>query len=178
MTRSLKLSGQLVALIAVSGLLALLVFRLLHQEHPPRVGAIAPGFALRSLSSDQLTRLASFRGRPVVINFWASWCPPCKQEAPILERAWRTYKKTGVAFLGVDFHDVKSDAVRFVAAHGLTFPILQDGSGDITSRYGVVQAPETYLIDRQGRVALHIAGPITKSVLDEELIPALKTALS
>lgn len=165
--------------LAIAGLLALLVYRLTHQEHPPRVGAVAPGFTLRVISGNRDIRLTALRGHPVVLNFWASWCPPCKQEAPLLERTWLFYRQRGVEFLGIDFHDVASDAKRFIAAHALTFPILQDGSGDVTTGlYGVAQAPETFVIGRTGKVLLHIAGPIDQTVLRTELEPSLRAALS
>ncbi len=161
MTRPLKLTGQLVALACVAGLLGLLVWRLTHQEHAPRVGAAAPAFTLRRLAGPGTVSLATLRGKPVVLNFWASWCIPCKTEATALERAWTEYRSRGVVFVGVDFHDVTGDAQRFVAAHRLTFPIVQDGSGNVTSSYGITQVPETYVLDRSGRVVAHLAGPIT-----------------
>jgi cytochrome c biogenesis protein CcmG, thiol:disulfide interchange protein DsbE len=161
-TRPLKIGLQVVALAAVAGLLALLVWRLTHQQHAPKVGATAPVFTLNRLTGDGSIDLASLRGKPVVINFWASWCNPCKSEAKVLEQAWQRYRGQGVQFVGVDFHDVTGDARRFVAAHGLTFPMVEDGSGDVTSgRYGVSQVPETYVVGRTGKIVMHIAGPIT-----------------
>ena len=115
MTARLKLAGQAAALALVAGLLGLLVWKLTHQQHAPRVGAAAPAFTLRRLDGDGSVSLASLRGRPVVLNFWASWCIPCKAEATALERAWSRYRGDGVVFLGVDFHDVTGDARRFVA---------------------------------------------------------------
>jgi cytochrome c biogenesis protein CcmG, thiol:disulfide interchange protein DsbE len=177
-TRSLKLTGQVLALAAVAGLLALLVWRLTHQQHAPKVGSTAPAFTLSRLSGPGAIDLASLRGKPVVINFWASWCGPCKSEAPLLEREWQHYGKQGVAFLGVDFHDVAGDARRFVSVHGLTFPMVQDGSGDVTSgRYGISQVPETYVVGRTGKIVVHIAGPITSPSFAGELRRALATAL-
>jgi cytochrome c biogenesis protein CcmG/thiol:disulfide interchange protein DsbE len=160
-TRGLKLGGQALALTLVAGLLALLVWRLANQHHAPKVGARAPGFTLDRLGGSGTLELASLRGRPVVLNFWASWCDPCKSEAKALEAAWSRYRGR-VAFVGVDYHDVTGDAERFVAAHRLTFTMVQDGSGDVTQdRYGVSQVPETYVIGRTGRIVLHLPGPIT-----------------
>jgi cytochrome c biogenesis protein CcmG/thiol:disulfide interchange protein DsbE len=160
-TRRVKVTAQLVALACVAGLLALLVWSVVHQEHAPRVGALAPAFTLRRLEGPGKVSLASYRGKPVVLNFWASWCEPCKGEAAVLQRDWTSYRRRGVVFLGVDYHDLASDARRFVSAHALTFPMLEDGSGSVTSLYGISQVPETYVLDRQGRVVAHLAGPIT-----------------
>ena len=162
MTRSLKLTGQAFALVAVAGLLGLLVWRLTHQTHAPKIGGPAPNFTLRRIDAGGRLDLASLRGKPVVINFWASWCVPCKGEAAMLEQAWNRYKSQGVVFVGVDYHDVTSDARTFMSHHGITYPIVQDGSGSIGDRYGLTGVPETYFVDRQGRlVGTHIVGTIT-----------------
>ena len=161
MTRPVKVTAQIAALGCVAGLLALLVWSVVHQQHAPRVGATAPAFTLRRLEGPGKVSLASYRGKPIVLNFWASWCEPCKAEAAVLERDWTSYRDRGVVFLGVDYHDLASDARRFVRAHALTFTMLQDGSGSVTGRYGISQVPETYVLSRQGRVVAHLAGPIT-----------------
>jgi cytochrome c biogenesis protein CcmG, thiol:disulfide interchange protein DsbE len=159
--RALKLTGQVVALAAVAGLLGLLVWRLTHQSKPPKIGGPAPAFSLRRLDTSGTLALASLRGKPVVLNFWASWCVPCKGEAKMLEDAWQRYRSQGVVFVGIDWHDVKSDARRFLDHHGVTYPTVLDGSGSITDRYGVVGVPETYFIDRRGRlVGEHIVGTV------------------
>jgi cytochrome c biogenesis protein CcmG, thiol:disulfide interchange protein DsbE len=161
MTRRVKTTAQLLTLACVAGLLALLVWQLGHQQHAPGVGAMAPAFTLNRLEGPGKISLAAYRGKPVVLNFWASWCEPCKGEAAVLERDWTSYRDRGVVFLGVDYHDLASDARRFVTAHELTFPMLEDGSGKVTGDYGISQVPETYVLNRQGRVVLHLAGPIT-----------------
>ena len=159
--RTLRVTGQVVALAAVAGLLGLLVWRLTHQSKPPKIGGPAPAFSLRRLDTSGTLALASLRGKPVVLNFWASWCVPCKGEAKMLEDAWQRYRSQGVVFVGIDWHDVKSDARRFLDHHGVTYPTVLDGSGSITDRYGVVGVPETYFIDRRGRlVGEHIVGTV------------------
>jgi cytochrome c biogenesis protein CcmG/thiol:disulfide interchange protein DsbE len=177
MTRPLKLTGQIVALACVAGLLGLLVWRLTHQQHAPKVGSAAPGFTLHRLEGDGSVSLAALRGKPVVLNFWASWCGPCKSEARVLEHAWSRYSGRGVVFLGVDYHDLAPDARRFVAAHDLGFTMLQDGSGTVTGRYGISQVPETYIVGRSGMIVAHIPGPITASGFGAEFQHGLAEAL-
>jgi cytochrome c biogenesis protein CcmG/thiol:disulfide interchange protein DsbE len=152
---------QATALVAVVGLFALLVWKITHQSHPPKLGGPAPNFTLQRLDNRGTIDLASLRGKPVVVNFFASWCQPCKAESKVLEQAWRQYKSRGVVFLGIDYHDVTSDGRRFLRAHDITYPAVQDGSGDVADRYGVTGVPETYFIDARGRlVGSHIAGTV------------------
>ncbi|MGH3026505.1 MAG: TlpA family protein disulfide reductase [Gaiellaceae bacterium] len=176
MTRPLKLGLQAVALAAVAGLLALLVWQLTHQSHAPKVGSAAPSFSLKRLDGSGTVALASLRGKPVVLNFWASWCVPCKAEAKALEEAWTLYEPKGVVFIGIDYHDVTSDARTFLSHHGITYPTVQDGSGAIGSRYGVTGVPETFVVGRTGKIALHIAGPITGSTFSREFARSLAAA--
>lgn len=156
--RIAKLGGQAVALAAVAALLALLVWRLTHQAHPPKIGGPAPNFSLRRLEGAGTLDLKSLRGHPVVLNFWASWCGPCKAESAQLQRTYLQYRSQGVIFLGVDYHDIASDARSFIDHHGITYPNVQDGSGKIGERYGITGVPETYFVDRRGRlVGSHVA---------------------
>src|SRR5581483_3554642 len=108
----LKLGAQAVAVAAVAALAAVLVWRLTHQTPPPKVGGPAPNFSLRRLDGDGTVSLRSLRGKTVVPNFCASWCDPCKREAPALEKVWNEYRSRGLVVLGVDSGDVRSDARR------------------------------------------------------------------
>jgi peroxiredoxin len=173
-TGRVRLGAQLLALACVAGLLALLVWKLAHQQHAPKVGSQAPGFTLPRLEGSGKVSLASLRGQAVVLNFWASWCNPCKSEAAVLEREWTRYHGHGVVFVGVDYHDLAQYAREFVAAHGLTFPMLQDGSGNVTGSYGVSQVPETYVLDRKGKIVAHLRGPVTSPAFGAEFRAALK----
>jgi cytochrome c biogenesis protein CcmG/thiol:disulfide interchange protein DsbE len=136
----------------------------------------APAFSLPVLIPgggvgpvDATVSLGSLAGRPVVLNFWASWCPPCQAEAPILERVWERYRARGVLIMGLDTQDVREDGVRFAHDYETTYPSVRDGSDRVRDAYGLTGLPETYLIDAQGRVALHIAGPITQ--LEQLTVP-------
>ena len=161
MAHPLKLSLQVVAIAVVAGLLALLVWKITHQPHPVKIGGPAPAFALDRLDGNGTLALASLRGKAVVLNFWASWCGPCKSESKALQQAYMRYRGQGVVVLGVDYHDLVSDARSFVSKHGLTYPIVRDGSGLLADRYDVTGVPETFFIDRRGRlVGTHIEGPV------------------
>ena len=115
--------------------------------------------------------LADFRGQVVVLNFWASWCIPCKDEAPLLDRAQRGLKGRGATVLGVNYKDVPEDALHFVSEHGLNFPSLRDGDGDYGGEYGIRGVPETFVIDRKGRIAALRRGPIDEEWLREAVTP-------
>jgi cytochrome c biogenesis protein CcmG/thiol:disulfide interchange protein DsbE len=159
----LKLGAQAVAVAGVAALLALLVWRLTHQTPPPKAGALAPAFALDRLDGSGKVSLASLRGRTVVLNFWASWCGPCKREAPALEQVWQRYRSKGVVVLGVDSGDGRSDARRFLAAHRITYPIVSDPNELLAAnRYGLPGFPVTIVIDRRGRVVGdRVLGPVS-----------------
>jgi cytochrome c biogenesis protein CcmG/thiol:disulfide interchange protein DsbE len=161
---ALKLGAQALAVCVVASLLTVLVWRLTHQTPPPKVGAPAPAFSLTLLDGKGRVSLASLRGKTVVLNFWASWCGPCKREAPALERLWQDYRARGVVVLGVDTGpDAKSDGRRFVAAHELTYPVVFDPNALVAAnRYAVSGLPVTYVLDREGRiVGGGVLGPIS-----------------
>jgi cytochrome c biogenesis protein CcmG/thiol:disulfide interchange protein DsbE len=177
--RPLKLSAQLLAAAAVAGLLALLVWRLTHQPTPPKIGKPAPSFVLQRLDGNGKLNLRSLRGKAVVVNFWASWCGPCKTESAALERAWQKHRGDGVVVLGVDYHDVVGDARDFVRRHGITYPIVRDHDGLVGTRYDLSGVPETFFIDRRGRlVGSHLAGPVDKGGNVAKFEQGIKAALS
>ncbi|MCL5962742.1 MAG: TlpA family protein disulfide reductase [Chloroflexi bacterium] len=118
-------------------------------------------------------RLSELRGKPVVVNFWASWCPPCQDEAPVLEKAWRTYKDKGVVFLGVDVQDSESDARAFIKKYGLTYSNGPDDSRRILEDWMVTNIPTTFFINREGKILRKWVGPLNEtqlSILVESLL--------
>ena len=161
--RTAKLTGQVLALAAVAGLLGLLVWRLTHESHPPKVGGPAPAFSALRLEGSGRLALSSLRGKAVVVNFFQSYCVPCKSEAPALQHAYAQYRKDGVVFVGVDYWDSIAEGRKFVERHGVTYPVVRDPGGTVADRYGVTGTPETFFLDRGGRlVGAHILGPINQ----------------
>jgi cytochrome c biogenesis protein CcmG/thiol:disulfide interchange protein DsbE len=118
----------------------------------------APPLTLPRLNAPGELSLSGFRGRVVALNFWASWCLPCRDEAPLLERTWQENRAKGLVVLGVDANDASGDARAFVRKHGLSYPMVHDGSGATLGHWGVPGLPTTFVIDRRGRVVAKVLG--------------------
>jgi cytochrome c biogenesis protein CcmG/thiol:disulfide interchange protein DsbE len=140
-------------------------FRLNPRDVPsPLVGRPAPAFTLRAFDESTVT-LETFRGKVVFLNFWASWCyPACYEEAPVLERGWRTYRDRGAVVVGVDLQDKLAAARKFIADFSLTFPNAQDVTGKVSVDYGVYGVPETFFVDRRGNIRYKHVGAVTEEV--------------
>ena len=137
-------------------------------ELPP-----APGFALPNLEGGGTTSLASLRGQVVVLNFWASWCDPCKDEAPVLEDWWQTEgQPAGVAMVGIDTQDITDDARAFARTYGLTYPLVHDDGSEVSRAYGVSAFPETFVLDAEGRAVAWFPGEVTAKGLREAVAKA------
>ena len=138
----------------------------------------APDFTLPRLDKDGELALSSLRGKAVVLNFWGSWCYACREEAPYLQELWRDRRGSDVVFLGYDFWDFRGDARRFMRRYGMSFPVVYDGPGNGISTYGVTGAPETYVLDREGRVVDAVIGAINTAEDRNRLHAAIDAALS
>src|SRR5262245_52090366 len=160
MPRRAKLLLQAAAVLVVVLLVGLLGWKVTQQEegrglsdslkrgerpHPPAL-------VFDSLEGEDEIRLSDYRGKAVVLNFWASWCGPCKDEAPMLEETWQRYRDEGLVVLGVDAQDFRVDAQRFVDRYGLTYPMAFDGNGKSLGRFGNTGFPEAWFWGRGGRV--------------------------
>jgi cytochrome c biogenesis protein CcmG/thiol:disulfide interchange protein DsbE len=162
-----KLIAQGLTLGAVVGLLGLLVWKVVTEERsdvPKQVARggtpVAPAFSLDRLDRDGTLSLISLRGKAVVVNFWASWCDPCKKEAPLLEDAWQRHREAGLVVVGVDSQDFRGDARAFAKRYRMTYPIVHDGPGDVVRAYGVQAFPETFVVNRKGRIVGQIVGQL------------------
>ncbi len=135
----------------------------------------APDFTAAKLSGEGTSSISDFRGKVVVLNFWASWCEPCREESPLLDRWHAKVSKGGRGtVLGVDVLDVSDDARDFVREYGLDYPMLRDGEGKVLGEYGVVAYPETFVIDREGRIVASRRGPVDEKFMREEVQPLLE----
>jgi cytochrome c biogenesis protein CcmG, thiol:disulfide interchange protein DsbE len=121
---------------------------------------LSPGTSGTAGGAGDRLSLTDLRGRPVLINFWASWCVPCRDEAPVIERVWKRVGPSRVAVLGLDTEDVTSDALAFMRRYGMSYPSVRDGTDASKRAWELTGVPESFLIDPQGRIALHITGPI------------------
>ena len=185
MARRAKLVAQGVAVGLVVLLFILLSWTLLTEEGGNLAAAAArgerpqaPDFTLERLDRNGELALSSLKGKAVVLNVWASWCIPCKEEAPFLERVWQRNRKRGLVVVGLDAKDFRRDARRFAERFGLTFPIVYDGPGDTLGGYGVTGFPETFVLDRQGKVVEAFAGAVNADEERARLRAAIEQALA
>jgi cytochrome c biogenesis protein CcmG/thiol:disulfide interchange protein DsbE len=163
----------LVGLAAVLPLVGVLLANIRHNPDPslkrsPLVGRAAPAFTLPQVGGGPPLSLASLHGRPVVMNFWATWCVPCYQEHGVLLRGARQHGGS-VQFLGIVYEDEEQRVREFLAQEGGAYPSLMDASGRTAIAYGVYGVPETYFIDAQGRIAHKHVGPLDDAALDDGL---------
>lgn len=179
-----------VVLVVVLLFLALLVYGLTTQGSSERVDESlangeapeAPEFDLAVLEQGVLTSdlerrlgeplasgsfgLADLSGTPFVLNFWASWCPPCRAEAPILEQGWQRHQREGVIYLGLDMQDLSGDARAFVEEFDLTYPQIREPEDMVARSYGATGLPETYFVSGEGRIVAHVVGVVSAEQLD------------
>jgi len=174
MTSRLKLGAQALAVALVLGLFALLIWKVAqgsHKEAAP--GKPAPDFTLSRIGGPGELQLSSLRGKAVVLNFWASWCSPCKREAPALQAVSKTWGKR-VVVLGVDVNDFQGDARGFMRKYGLTYPVVHDNKNVTTPKYGLTGLPETFFLDRRGRIVEHVPGEVRAADLNSGVERALR----
>jgi cytochrome c biogenesis protein CcmG, thiol:disulfide interchange protein DsbE len=175
----LKLAGQVLALALVAGLVALFVWKLTSDDGKEVIADVragrtppAPGFSLPRLEGDGRVALSSFRDKVVVLNFWASWCIPCKREAERFQEVWEQHGGKRLVVLGVDTLDFDGDGRRFLERYGVTYPNGHDGRGLVLGDYGGVPLPKTFFI-KDGKIIGYIFG----EAKEEDLADAIERAL-
>lgn len=139
----------------------------------PLVGKQAPAFALQAVGSHQILDLTRLRGKPAIINFWATWCGPCYMEHPTLVENARSLG-SNVQFVGIVFNDTEDKIQSFLSQRGSAYPTLMDTEGKTAQAYGVGGVPETFFLDASGKIVAKYTGPLTTEALQGELQKALK----
>lgn len=164
--------------VVVAAIAALLMFGLGQDPSviaSPLVGREAPSFTLPQLNGPPVT-LAKLRGQVVVINFWASWCTECQVEQAALDQTWRQFQDSGVVVVGVNFEDSPGAARDYVRTHDVTYPVVEDAGSKAALAYGLRGVPETFVVNRTGRIVSHVIGPVTAAALTGEINSMLTSA--
>jgi cytochrome c biogenesis protein CcmG, thiol:disulfide interchange protein DsbE len=139
----------------------------------PEVGSPAPDFSLPALNANGDVRLADFRGRPVIVNFWASWCNPCREEFPLLQQALRDHRSERLAVIGVTFRDIPDDSRDFVSQMRATWPQAVDDEQSVAKTYGVRSIPLTFFVRADGTIAARVFGFTSEAALADPLAKLL-----
>ncbi|NOX61717.1 MAG: TlpA family protein disulfide reductase [Chloroflexi bacterium] len=164
--------ARIVAFLVVAGLLALLGWGLMKNQKGQVSSGMAPDFELTNFDGETI-RLSDLRGQVVVINFWASWCTTCREEAAYLERTWRKYKDRGVFFIGVDYVDTREKALAYIAEFDITYFNGPDVGTEISQKYNIQGVPETFYVAKNGELRGVKIGPLFPPELDNVIIDLL-----
>jgi cytochrome c biogenesis protein CcmG/thiol:disulfide interchange protein DsbE len=163
------------AFAAVLALVGLLIFGLLSKgDARVKVGEPIPDKRLPLLDKSGDAAIADYRGRWVLVNLWASWCTPCREEAPVLERFAQRHRRDGVTVLGINVQDNSDDALAFLRSYPTTYPQLRSIGNERSSAFGTTGVPENFLVDPHGRLALLWPGPVDDRDLEEQMIPIIE----
>jgi cytochrome c biogenesis protein CcmG/thiol:disulfide interchange protein DsbE len=165
------LAAGLLVVVPLLGILLLNIGRDPHAFSSPMIGRPAPAFTLPAVGTKAPVSLASLKGKPVVINFWATWCVPCYEEHAAMQAAARE-AGDAVQFIGVIYEDDEEQVGDFLTRQGKAYPSLMDDEGKTAMSYGVYGVPETFFVDAKGRIAAKYTGPLSADTLAENLAKA------
>jgi len=160
--------GVVIAFAVILALLGLLAWGLRKVQAGPRESGMAPDFTITGFDGRTVT-LSELRGQVVIVNFWASWCPPCREEAAYLEETWRKYEGKGVIFIGVDWVDTEKEALAYIKEFDITYLNGPDIGTRAAQAYNIQGVPETFFVAKNGELrGVHI-GPLASPQLDEKI---------
>lgn len=159
-TASIPRWVQMLIFVFVIGLLAFFAIGLRARGEPQPSSGIAPDFKITSMDGQTKYTLSDLKGKVVVINFWASWCQPCRDEAVFLQNTWMAYKDRGVVFIGVDYVDTETAAQAYLKQYGITYFNGTDLASEISQKYRIKGVPETYFVGKDGNIHGNSLGPI------------------
>lgn len=165
---------SILGVLVVAAFLGLLTYGLASEgSSGPQIGEPVPDAPLETLGGEEgaTGSLADYRGRWVLVNFWASWCEPCRAESPELEALQQRYGGPRFTVLGIDTRDLTRDGLAFVREFGLTYPQLRDGDGEAAQDWGTTGVPENFLVDPDGVLRELVRGPVDARVLRQEFVP-------
>lgn len=137
------------------------------------VGELAPDFTLVDLEDNQVS-LSDFRGKTVFVNFWATWCPPCRAEMPEMEAVYQEYKDKGVVMIGVDIRETKEEVLQYVQEGGYSWIFVLDTTGEVTTNYKIQAIPTSFFLDREGTIRAVNIGAMTKRTMEAALAKAME----
>jgi cytochrome c biogenesis protein CcmG, thiol:disulfide interchange protein DsbE len=164
-----------IAFLAVLAVVGLLAFGLLSKgDAKIAVGDPVPDKVLPTLPGPGHGSIAEHRGEWVLVNLWASWCIPCREEAPVLERFYRRYRARGVTVVGIDVQDNRGDAVAFLRDHPAGYPQLRSIGNERSAAFGSIGVPENFLVNPRGRLALIWREPVDDRILRERVVPLIE----
>ncbi|HEX6330701.1 MAG TPA: redoxin domain-containing protein [Actinomycetota bacterium] len=172
--RAVALAVVLVPVLAFTLLLASGLGRDPSERPDPVAATPAPAFSLPKLGGGERITSASMRGQVVVVNFWASWCIPCRQEHPALLRAWERYRERGVVFVGVNFEDTEEAALAYAEEQGGDWPLVTDPGSRTAIDFGVFGVPETFVVAPDGTIVAKEIGAVSYEWLITEIDSALR----
>ena len=172
MNRTVLIVGLIIAAVLV-GILSAGLGKDPSEIRSPLIGKTAPAFALREVGTTNTVDVAQFRGKPMVINFWATWCGPCWEEHPVLVANARMLQPE-VQFLGVVFQDTEEKILGFLQQRGSSYPTVVDDAGKTAIAYGVGGVPETFFVDANGVIRAKYSGPMSPDILRENLQKVMK----
>jgi cytochrome c biogenesis protein CcmG/thiol:disulfide interchange protein DsbE len=166
---------SLISFLAVLAVVGLLAFGLLNKGNAKiAVGDPVPDKVLPALPGPGTGSIAEHRGDWVLVNLWASWCIPCREEAPVLERFYRRYRTHNTTIVGVDVQDNRDDAIAFLRDHPTTYPQLRSIGNERSAAFGSIGVPENFLVNPRGRLALIWREPVDDRILRERVVPLIE----